>query len=148
MKALKVAVGAEMLPGGGAGGIEQFLVGLVYALGLADGRPEEYLVIGPQRRSEWLKPYLGPNQRIAPRLYPEAQPGRFDWAKSRLGPLRRPAEVATQDKLVQVYGLFPTSQMPGSVAVRGAGIVRISLEFRRSGLPFIPKTFMAGLTGC
>jgi hypothetical protein len=38
---LKVLINAQMTPGGWAGGIEQFLMGLVYALGrLTDGEEQ------------------------------------------------------------------------------------------------------------
>ncbi len=34
---LKILINAELIPGGHAGGTEQFLMGLVYALGRLDG---------------------------------------------------------------------------------------------------------------
>lgn len=60
----KVIINAQILPGGTSGGVEQFIIGLVHSLGkLVDG-PEEYIIIGPWQDPYWLKPYLGPNERI------------------------------------------------------------------------------------
>lgn len=81
---LKILINAELIPGGHTGGTEQFLMGLVYALGRLDG-PEEYAVIGHYQNLNWLEPYLGPNQKILPDW------GRFPGVKRLLGPLRRPA---------------------------------------------------------
>jgi glycosyltransferase involved in cell wall biosynthesis len=39
-------------------------VGLVHALGQLTDGSEEYVIIGPWQNPEWLKPYIGPNQRI------------------------------------------------------------------------------------
>lgn len=62
---LRVAINAQFSPAAGAGGVETALIGLVRSLGeLSDG-PEEYVIVGPWDDPEWLKPYLGPNQRIA-----------------------------------------------------------------------------------
>ena len=60
----RVATNAQLLFDGSSGGGEQFVLGLVYGLGRLEGGPEEFLVIGHRHNPEWLKPYLGPNQRI------------------------------------------------------------------------------------
>jgi glycosyltransferase involved in cell wall biosynthesis len=143
MKPLKILIEAELSPGGHAGGIEQFAVGLVYALGLLDDGPEQYFVIGPQGHSKWFEPYLGPNQRIVPRVYPERQPGRFDRAKAFLGPLRRPAgklrrwarrlgsglEGSSADGLPESNGFYESL---------GADLIHFPFQrFVRSNLPAI-----------
>lgn len=61
---LRIAINAQFLPGGGAGGVESVLIGLVHALGQLNDGPEEYFIIGPWQNPGWMKPYLGPNQRI------------------------------------------------------------------------------------
>ena len=83
---LKVAIDAQLLPGGMSGGVEQFVMGLVYALGQLDEGPEEYIIIGPWQKPGWLKPYLGPNQRIVSGA--KRQASRMESTKRLLGPLR------------------------------------------------------------
>ncbi len=61
---LRIAINAQFLPGGGAGGVESVLIGLVHALGQLNDGPEEYFIIGPWQNPDWMKPYLGTNQRI------------------------------------------------------------------------------------
>ncbi len=61
---LRVAINAQISPNSGAGGVESFLIGLISALGRLDDGPEEYVIIGPYQDPDWLRPYLGPNQRI------------------------------------------------------------------------------------
>jgi glycosyltransferase involved in cell wall biosynthesis len=86
---LKVLINAQMTPGGGAGGIEQFLMGLVSALGhLTDG-DEQYILITRPESPDWLDSLLGPNQRAV--AAPRRGAGRSERAKQLLGPLRRPA---------------------------------------------------------
>jgi glycosyltransferase involved in cell wall biosynthesis len=63
-RALRVAINAQLLPGGEVGGVEQFTMGLVHGLGrLSDGL-EEYLIVGHWLHPDLLAPYIGPNQRI------------------------------------------------------------------------------------
>ena len=61
---LQVGINAQLLPASGWGGVESVLIAVVHALGqLKDGQ-EEYIIIGPWQNPEWLRPYIGPNQRI------------------------------------------------------------------------------------
>jgi len=90
---LKVAINAQLLPGV-AGGVESVLIGLVAALGRLTDGPEEYTLIGPQPDPEWLKPFLGPNQRIVARPGPPQAPGAAERFKRALGPARGPARRA------------------------------------------------------
>lgn len=60
---IRVAINAQLLPSSG-GGVRSVLVGVVRALGQLQDGPEEYVIIGPWQNPEWLKPYIGPNQRI------------------------------------------------------------------------------------
>ncbi len=78
---MRVVINAQMLPGLG-GGTEQYLVGLVYGLGRLSDGPEEYILIGHWRDSEWLRPYLGPNQRIV-----RGKPDQRERVKELLRPL-------------------------------------------------------------
>lgn len=100
---LQIAINAQILPGSGAGGVESVLVGLVHALGeLRDGT-EEYVVIGPWKNPDWLKPYIGPNQRIISGPKPlESSLGRA------LGPLL-PIAVKSRNALRRLLGIAPTA---------------------------------------
>jgi glycosyltransferase involved in cell wall biosynthesis len=88
-----VAINAQIVPGSGAGGVEYALIGLVHALGQLNDGPEEYVIIGPWLNHDWLKPYIGPNERIVrgPRKLQQL-------AASVLGPLR-PAAARSRDLL-------------------------------------------------
>lgn len=69
---MRIAINAQLDHQGYWGGVEQFLIGLVYGLGQLTDGDEEYLIVGHWREADWLKPYLGPNQRLiqAPRDMP------------------------------------------------------------------------------
>ncbi len=85
---LTVVINAQVPPGGRWGGVQQFVAGLVCALGRLDDGPERYVVLGPSEGAEWLEPYLGPNQRLV--AEPAPAPDRAERLKRALGPLRRP----------------------------------------------------------
>lgn len=65
-----VAIDAQIPMNGEVGGVEQLLVAFVKALGRLDG-PEQYLIVCPPDKREWLNEYLGPNQEAV------AGPGSF-----------------------------------------------------------------------
>lgn len=108
---LKVIINAQFHPGRGAGGIQQCTIGLVHALGQLDDGLEEYTVIGPWRRLDWLELYLGPNQRIVPGPQPQVRPARCESAKRLLGPLRNPAGKVWQAARYRVLG-SPNPSVP------------------------------------
>lgn len=86
-RGLTVAIDAEILPGKGSGGVEQVMIGLIRALGQLKDGGEEYVIIGPRQDPEWLRPYIGPNERIVPgSRTPQHHSMRF------LGPLRPVAQ--------------------------------------------------------
>jgi len=73
---IKIAINAQLPSNGGSGGTEYVLIGLISALGkLSDGE-EEYVIIGPWENTDWLKPYLGPNQRLIRGPNPEDEQQR------------------------------------------------------------------------
>lgn len=84
---MQIAIDAQLLPTGHWGGVEQFVLGLVHALGKLEDGDEEYVIVGHWEGADWLTPYLGRNQRLiqAPR------PGPLAPAKQWFGPLRQPA---------------------------------------------------------
>lgn len=86
---LKVGINAQLIPGGAAGGVEQFIMGLVHSLGQLADRPEEYTIVGPWQEPDWLRPYLGQNQRLV--SGPRPQPGSREWVSWLLGPLSGPS---------------------------------------------------------
>lgn len=63
-KPLRIAINAQLLPNSGAGGVESVIIGLIKSLGQLNGGQEEYIIIGPWQDPDWLKPYIGPNERI------------------------------------------------------------------------------------
>lgn len=79
---LRVAINAQVINSGG-GGTKSVLIGLVHALGQLNDGTEEYVIIGPWQNPEWLRPYIGPNQRIVRGPKPPQHS-----IKSILGPLR------------------------------------------------------------
>lgn len=84
---LRIAINAQLLPCGGSGGVEQALIGLVAALGKLEDGPEQYELIGPWQEPDWLRPYLGPNQRIVAGPGQAGPPGRFGSLMHALRPL-------------------------------------------------------------
>jgi glycosyltransferase involved in cell wall biosynthesis len=105
---LKVAINAQLLPGT-SGGVESVLLGLVAALGRLTDGTEEYILIGPQEDPEWLKPFLGPNQRIVAHPGPPQSLGAAEAFKRALGPARAPARRAWRK-------LFAPQPVPPSAA--------------------------------
>jgi len=83
-KRLRIAINA-LLASHNPSGIVSGLIGLILSLGrLRDGE-EEYVIIVDSQGGDWLKPYLGSNQRLI--IKPQAQTQR-DKLKQYLGPLR------------------------------------------------------------
>ena len=138
---LKVAINAQLLPGGRSGGMEQFIVGLVHALGQLDDGPEEYIIIGPWQEPDWLKPYLGPNQQIVSGPRPRA--GRMEPIKRLLGPLRSPAgKLWRRAQRLALGPPQPSSpQVPesdGFYECLGADVVHFPYQsFVRCNLPMV-----------
>ena len=67
----RIAINAQLPPRGIAGGVEQFVIGLVHGLGQLTG-PEEYVIVGPRDDPDWLHSYAGPNQRVVTFGRPQA----------------------------------------------------------------------------
>ncbi len=61
-KRLRVAINAQIPGSGIVGGVEQFILGLVSALGRLDDGPEEYVFIVSRSNPDWLAPYLRDRQ--------------------------------------------------------------------------------------
>lgn len=86
---MQIAINAQRPPNSGAGGVESVLIGLVSALGkLKDGN-EEYVLIGPWEDPDWLKPYMGPNQRLVRGPKPEDNQRPFETVPAWLRPAAR-----------------------------------------------------------
>lgn len=86
---LRIAINAQFLPNGGMGGVESVLIGLISALGQINDSPEEYTIIAPRQEPDWLRPYIGPNQRLVTRPQQSpVYPTRNERLKQFLGPLR------------------------------------------------------------
>ncbi|MHC4618043.1 MAG: glycosyltransferase family 4 protein [Planctomycetota bacterium] len=59
----QIAIDAQLLPGGQMGGVKTQLAALVWALGQLDG-PERYVLVCLPENPDWLKEYVGYNQRV------------------------------------------------------------------------------------
>ena len=60
---LAIAIEAQLPTGGHFGGVQAQLSALVRALGQLDG-PERYVIVCAAENPDWLRSYMGPNQRI------------------------------------------------------------------------------------
>lgn len=73
-RTLRVAINAQLFPDGRAGGVQQAVLGLVYALGRLDGDDIEYVIATRPETPNWLEPYLGRNQRVVAYKVPDVEP--------------------------------------------------------------------------
>jgi len=138
---LRVLINAQLTPGGRGGGVEQFLLGLVRALGRLTDGGEEYILITNPRHADWLNPYLGPNQRAVPA--PERKRTRWDRAKALLGPLRSPAGTLWRGarSVFSSPAPLPDPKVPesgGFFESFGADLIHFPTpEYTRSALPVV-----------
>jgi len=88
---MKIAINAQRSPNSGAGGVESVLIALVSALGKLEDGNEEYIVIGPWEDTDWLKPCMGPNQRLVRGPRPEGEERPFENVPAWLRPAARSA---------------------------------------------------------
>ena len=134
-KTLRVAINAQVSKGGAAGGVEQFIIGLVSSLGRLGDGPEEYLLIVRRGNRDWLKPYLGANQHTV--LGPSS---KFEAMKQFLEPFRFTAGnlLARAQSLIQ---RFPSVRIPvsnGFFESLGVDIVHFPYQrFVRSSIPSV-----------
>lgn len=61
---MKIAINSQFKPSKGVGGVEYYVLSLIKALGQLNDGNEEYVIIGNSQNSDWLLPYLGPNQQL------------------------------------------------------------------------------------
>jgi glycosyltransferase involved in cell wall biosynthesis len=66
-QSLMIAIHAELPLGGYAGGVEQFLLSLIGALGRLDDGPERYVVVAMPSNEKRLAEAMGANQRLVVR---------------------------------------------------------------------------------
>lgn len=136
---LKVLINAQMPPGGKWGGVEQFLMGLVYSLGrLTDGE-EQYSLITSPESPDWLRPVMGPNEKSV--AVPLPRRGRSEWAKRLLGPFRRPVGELWRAVRQSVSGGprgFALAQSDGFYESLGADVLHFPYQsFTRCRLPSV-----------
>ncbi len=86
---LRIAINAQRTPNSGVGGVESVLIGLVSALGKLEDGQEEYVIIGPWENTDWLQPYIGPNQRLVRGPKPGDEQRPFKNVPAGLRPLAR-----------------------------------------------------------
>ncbi|MHB1160750.1 MAG: glycosyltransferase family 4 protein [Chloroflexota bacterium] len=139
MTHLRVAINAHLFPGGGLGGVEQFVMGLVRSLGQLQDRDEEYLIVTPAGCPDWIAPYLGPNQQIV--SPPTPGPGRIERARQRLGPVGHLASAAWPRLRRSLVSLTERPEVPDSngfyESLRVDAVHFPYQQFARSTLPSI-----------
>lgn len=111
---LRVAINAPIEHLSGYGGIETYVLTIVKALGQLTDDSTEYVVVGPPWNAEWLRPYLGRNQRLAIAPVPSHLKSNVPSPLKRtLGPLRPLARKCWRKAFpLPVPSLWP--QMPVS----------------------------------
>jgi glycosyltransferase involved in cell wall biosynthesis len=130
---LRVAINAQLVPGTGNGGIEWLLIGLVNALGRLEG-PEQYVIVGPWENPDWLKPYVGENQRIV--RGPKSQALRR--ALSPLRPLITAARHARSWVAGNGNGWARVAQSNGFYEDLGCSVIHFPYQqFIASSLPAV-----------
>jgi hypothetical protein len=67
---LKVAINAQVSPGGVSGGIEQAVLGLIWALGRVEDDGTECVIVTRPEAPDWVQGFLGSGQRVVVRSYP------------------------------------------------------------------------------
>jgi len=67
---LKVAINAQVSPGGASGGIEQAVLGLIWALGRAEDDGTDCIIVTRPEAPDWVQAVLGQGQRVVVRSYP------------------------------------------------------------------------------
>jgi glycosyltransferase involved in cell wall biosynthesis len=137
--ALRVIIDAQIAPNGAVGGVEQFIAGLVRALGRLDDGPEEYTIVGSSENTDWLTKFSGANQRVV--VGPRRE-RPLEGAKRRFGSLRKPAGLAWR-RLRNVlparlaeFGVVPRSQ--GFYETLGGRVLHFPYQaFVRTALPTV-----------
>lgn len=105
---MHIAINAQRSPGGGAGGVESVLIGLVSALGKLEDGDEEYIIIGPWENLDWLKPYMGQNQRLVRGPKPDDNQRPFNTVPAWL----RPAATSVHKWLYNFINPPPKNLVP------------------------------------
>ena len=109
--ALRVALHVAIGGGGHVGGTEQFLGGLIRALGHLEG-PDRYLLVTSWRDPHWCRPYMGANQSSVVTPVPTAKAALKTIGRkitSRLGSPRDPrrADQARRQQLRRFHEGLP-----------------------------------------
>ncbi len=127
---MRIAIDAQVTPGGEQGGVEQFVMSLIHALGKLDDGLEEYVIIVRPKHVNWLKPYLGGNQHLIVRS------SNWDSVRNALGPLRKPARRLLQRARRALAVSLPESN--GFYELLGAEVLHIPHQrFVRCLIPTI-----------
>lgn len=107
-KNLKIIINAQLLPNSGAGGVETVLIGLISSLGQLTDGAEEYIIVCHWENTNWLKPYLGPNQSVVNIPQPQLTTSSLEVLKRGFGPLRPMARYLKN----QLFPQSPPRQWP------------------------------------
>jgi glycosyltransferase involved in cell wall biosynthesis len=95
---VRIAINAQLPRDGGSGGTETVLTALA-TMARLNARNEEHVFVGPATDTEWLRPWLGPDQEIVPGPPPvveDSKPETGERLKRALGPLRAFARTVKQ----------------------------------------------------
>ncbi len=142
---VRVAINAQIIPGGSFGGLEQAVLGLIYALGRLEDGELEYVLIAHPRAPDWLTRYLGPNQRVVVRPY--AFPYRIsafvERAKRVLRPIR-PALLPVRRLMRSLLGRAP-DDAPGPIVsdgfIESLGVELAHFPYQSMVLSSVPSIF-------
>ncbi len=133
---LTIALHAELPMGGFAGGIEQFLISLIGALGRLEDGPERYVVVATPDNERRLTEVMGDNQRLVVRPRPQLR----DKVIRRLG---RFAEVvgpwySRVQYLLHGVAAFKTAESDGFFESLSCDVVHFPFQyFERTKIPSV-----------
>ncbi|MFZ3211893.1 MAG: glycosyltransferase family 1 protein [Terriglobales bacterium] len=128
---MRILINVDLRPGGTAGGVEQFVMGLLYGLARLRDGPEEYVLIQRRRDTSWLDPYIGPNQRIVFKPQRKMSQKLAAW-------VRDPAGTAWSWTRKRVFGHDWVAQSDGFYESLGGDVIHFPFQrFIRSEVPAV-----------
>jgi len=138
---LRVAINAQLVGNGRAGGVESAVRGLVHALGRLDGGDTEYVVVTHPWAAHWLDGALGPTQRTVVHPYPARVRFRplLERVRRRLGPAR--AALRPLWKTVQARADAPSRPERSRGFFESLGVDVVHFPYQAMVLTSIPSLY-------
>lgn len=140
---LKVAINAQVSPGGASGGIEQAVLGLIWALGRAEDDGTEYIIVTRPEAPDWVQAFLGQGQRVVVRSYPaesraEAVTGLVKRALRPARPVLRPIWRSLRDGYRRALG---NTSVPVDDFFESLGVDVVHFPYQSMVLSSLPSIF-------